>query len=153
MTDITPTDLARFIHPVPVGAIIPAGMEYAWRNSDNAIERGRGHTDLAQASHGWSADGMDFEPFRWTAEPLAAPKPPLPTEVGAVIADVRGPMRSTCHMMTLDGDGEWLGVDADGVFTTWTPDLITDWKPARIVIDEPADPEAIRAIRARKDRP
>ena len=49
MTDITPADLARFIHPVPVGAIIPAGMEYAWRN-DNAIERGRGHLDLAQAN-------------------------------------------------------------------------------------------------------
>ena len=28
MTDITPADLARFVHPVPVGATIPAGMEF-----------------------------------------------------------------------------------------------------------------------------
>ena len=85
--------------------------------------------------HDFDIEAAAFTPL-WTAEPLAAPKPPLPTEVGAVIADVRGPMRSTCHMMTLDGDGEWLGVDADGLFTAWMPDEITDWKPARVVTDE-----------------
>jgi len=29
MTDITPADLARFIHPVPVGARFPMGLEVA----------------------------------------------------------------------------------------------------------------------------
>ena len=123
--NITPADLARFIHPVPVGARFPMGLEFADLRDDYI----RGPFHFPDSSRVQLAD----DPPRWTAEPLTTPKPPLPTEVGAVIADVRGPMRSTCHMMTLDGDGEWLGVDADGLFTAWMPDRITDWKPARIV--------------------
>lgn len=65
MTDLTPADLAKFVHPVPVGATIPAGMEYAVVIDDGL------YVTSSMADHAPRG-------FRcWTAEPLAAPKPPL----------------------------------------------------------------------------
>ena len=74
MTDITPADLARFIHPVPVGATIPAHMEVMEYNRIHGHFRGpfrytHAYTQLAD------------DPPRWTAEPLTAPKPPLTERV------------------------------------------------------------------------
>ena len=65
MTDLTPADLAKFVHPVPVGATIPAGVDYALRFATGRI--------------GIETESYDHEvtdkSFRWTAEPLTAPKP------------------------------------------------------------------------------
>ena len=46
MTDITPADLAKFIHRVPVGATIPAGTPYTYRIDEDALRlRADGWTD------------------------------------------------------------------------------------------------------------
>lgn len=135
MTDITPADLAKFIHPVPVGAVIPAATEHAVRNRD-------GDTFIVMTTaydHEQAPGALD----RWTAEPLAAPKPPLPTEMGAVIANVQwGPGSrasrpgDTCAVMVLGRGGKWHGVDPDGFARNYEADDIVAWTPARIVTDE-----------------
>lgn len=80
MTDITPADLARFVHPVPVGATIPAGTEVMEISRIGGYFRGPFRymhtTQLAD------------EPPRWTAEPLAAPKPPLTERVREFASEV-----------------------------------------------------------------
>lgn len=126
MTDITPADLARFVHPVPVGATIPAGMEWVNREGD-ALTGPHSHTRPFVSRP---------EMTRWTAEPLAAPKPPLPTEVGAVIANVSWRHSAdTCARMMLMAQS-WVGIDQDGDLRHWFPGEITDWTPARVVTDE-----------------
>ena len=71
MSDITPADLAKFVHRVPVGAIIPAGTEYV-------IKRG-GSFCLVTLAYDYVADN----PFtsRWTADPIPAPVPTLAERV------------------------------------------------------------------------
>lgn len=131
MTDITPADLAKFIHPVPVGATIPAGMEFVRRYMN-------GTPTAAIAGpivHDFDIEAAAFTPL-WTAEPLAAPKPPLPTEVGAVIANVSWRLSAdTCARMMLMAQS-WVGIDQDGDLRHWFPGEITDWTPARVVTDE-----------------
>ena len=73
MTDITPADLARFVHPVPVGARFPMGLEFADLRDDYI----RGPFHFPDSSRVQLAD----DPPRWTAEPLTAPKPPLTERV------------------------------------------------------------------------
>ena len=74
MRDITPADLARFVHPVPVGATIPAGTPYAYRIDKDALRlRADGWTDPTEQR------GIDSA--RWTAEPLPAPEPTLAERV------------------------------------------------------------------------
>ena len=63
MTDITPADLARFIHPVPVGAIIPAETRYASLNF--GCITGPMHS---------SADQKILVGEYWTAEPIRTPE-------------------------------------------------------------------------------
>ena len=67
MSDLTPADLAKFVHRVPVGATIPAGTEYV-------VGRAAGFS-LVTLAYDYAADN----PFtsRWTAEPIPAPKPSL----------------------------------------------------------------------------
>ena len=67
MSDITPADLAKFVHRVPVGAIIPAGTEYV-------VGRAAG-VSLVTLAYDYTADN----PFtsRWTVEPIPAPEPSL----------------------------------------------------------------------------
>lgn len=128
MTDITPADLARFVHPVPVGATIPAGME--------VVEFGHGGGFWGPSATRSAYTQRCDDPLRWTAEPLTAPKPPLPTKVGAVIANVSyRHSADTCAWMMLV-HGSWAGSDQDGDLRQWYPDEITDWTPARIVTDE-----------------
>lgn len=75
MTDITPADLARFAHPVPVGATIPAGMKFVRRYMD-----GSPIPALAgPITHDFDIEA-GYSPL-WTAEPLSAPKPPLTERV------------------------------------------------------------------------
>ena len=64
MTDITPADLAKFIHRVPVGAVIPADTEFVVGSSGTftLVELRR---DFMQP--------QDALP-RWTAEPIPAPE-------------------------------------------------------------------------------
>ena len=66
MSDLTPADLAKFVHRVPVGATIPAGVRYAVRNF--GCITGPMHSNADQKCHVSQA-------ARWTAEPLTAPKP------------------------------------------------------------------------------
>ena len=80
MTDITPADLARFVHPVPVGAVIPAATEHAVR-----IRSGGPITVMTMAyDHEQRPGALD----RWTAEPPASPKPPLAERVREFASEV-----------------------------------------------------------------
>ena len=67
MSDLTPADLVKFVHPVPLGATIPAGTPYAYR----AVAQ------IGIRSHGmpYESTQVDASVSRWTAEPLTAPKP------------------------------------------------------------------------------
>ena len=69
--NITPADLAKFTHLVPVGATIPAGTEYV-------VGRAAG-VSLVTLAYDYTADN----PFtsRWTAEPIPAPEPTLAERV------------------------------------------------------------------------
>lgn len=81
MTDITPADLAKFIHPVPVGATIPAGTEVM------EFTRIHGHfRGPFRYTHTYAQ--LADDPPRWTAEPLAAPKPPLTERVREFASEV-----------------------------------------------------------------
>lgn len=71
MTDITPADLARFVHPVPVGATIPAGMKFCYQKASGAITG-----PLTRTLAGADVSVAEQTPY-WTAEPIPAPKPPL----------------------------------------------------------------------------
>ena len=68
MTDITPADLAKFVHRVPVGATIPAGTPYAWRGSESE--------KISVRMDGWTdpTEQLDNGIARWTAEPVRAPE-------------------------------------------------------------------------------
>lgn len=66
MTNLTPADLARFIHPVPVGAVIPAATEHAVRTRD-----GDTFTVMTMAyDHEQAPGALD----RWTADPIWTPE-------------------------------------------------------------------------------
>lgn len=73
MSDITPADLAKFIHPVPEGATIPAGTEYVLRRGGNLC--------LVTLAY----DYVAANPFqsRWTADPIPAPVPTLVERIEA----------------------------------------------------------------------
>ena len=71
---ITPADLAKFIHRVPVGATIPAGVEHAVGSS--------GTISLATVSRDYE---MPFDALpRWTAEPVLTPEPTLTEQARAI---------------------------------------------------------------------
>lgn len=67
MNQITPADLAKFIHPVPEGAVIPADTEFA-RPVGGALWVSSCPNDLTQPPG---------DRPRWTAEPIPAPEPTL----------------------------------------------------------------------------
>ena len=77
MTDnLTPADLAGYVHPVPVGAIIPAGTEHVVLTDDGSFS-------LRTYAHD-SGQEVGYLP-RWTAEPFSAPGPtPLADQVRAL---------------------------------------------------------------------
>ena len=64
--DITPADLAKFIHPVPVGAVIPAGTPYAYRAGAQIGIRSQGMP--------YESTQVDASVARWTAEPIRTPE-------------------------------------------------------------------------------
>ena len=128
--ELTPADLAKFVHLVPVGATIPAGVRYAELNNFGCIT-GPMHSNADQKCHVGQCP-------RWTAEPLARPMPPLPTEPGSVIANVQRASTTRCPVMTR-GIESWVGVDEEGYFHDWPDGEITTWTPARVVTDEIAN--------------
>ena len=66
MSDITPADLAKFVHRVPVGAVIPAGTPYAYRAGAQIGIRSQGMPyESTQVTGSWP---------RWTAEPIRTPE-------------------------------------------------------------------------------
>ena len=78
MTDITPADLAKFVHRVPDGAVIPANTEYAWRDG-SAVRLSFYVRDITQQ--------LD-EVARWTVEPIpAAPEPSLAEKARALLVE------------------------------------------------------------------
>ena len=79
MSDITPADLARFVHPVPVGATIPAGTGHACGIGLHFYVQTLAY-DYVQPQSSWQC---------WTAEPIAAPKPPLADRARAVAMTAR----------------------------------------------------------------
>ena len=129
MSDLSPADLAKFIHPVPVGATIPAGVEFVrhYKGGDGGPSTALVGPLLRDFDYVASAGP------HWTAEPIPAP---LPTEPGSIIADVCGASFETIAVMVLSGRGRWCGVDDRGLTQSWTPGYITAWTPARIVTDE-----------------
>lgn len=64
--DITPADLAKFVHRVPKGATIPAGMAFCWVTLGGQIT---GPTvDRYNVTQGSDAT------CRWTAKPILTPE-------------------------------------------------------------------------------
>ena len=63
--DITPAGLAKFVHRVPVGAVIPAGTPYAYRIDRDAVRL---------RADGWAdpTEQKSIDADRWTAEPILA---------------------------------------------------------------------------------
>lgn len=109
------------MHQVPVGATIPAGTPSGW------IERS-GTRHFGTLTRDFAIEPCAHPHF--TAEPIAPPMPPLPTEVGTTIrAMSRG--GCTCAMLTLDSAGYWVGVTTGGGLVTWKPAFIADWGPVR----------------------
>ena len=129
LTNPTPADLAKFIHPVPVGATIPAGTPYR-RDVGRILSFWLDGTSVPVTQE------SDTDILRWTAEPIPAPLPPLPTEPGSIIANVSAGSNVICAVMAR-GLEAWVGVDTNGYFHAWGPEDITAWAPARIVTDEP----------------
>ena len=78
MTDITPADLARFVHRVPVGAIIPAGTEFAYSAARVVCVPTPPVSAITQ-----TATCVE----RWTAEPIPAPEPTLAERVRALLGE------------------------------------------------------------------
>lgn len=115
------------LHPVPVGATIPKDTPYgviyadgdrAWRNVGCVYE-------ITLTAH--LGDCTFF-----TAEPIAPPAPPLPTEPGSLIrATNRGGV--TCAVLALDSADYWVGVDQDGDPRHWENEGIADWSPVMVV--------------------
>ena len=69
MTDLTPADLAKFIHPVPIGARFPMGLEFVnWNEQEGGYLAGPFHFGDST----WFQTAED--PPRWTAEPILAPE-------------------------------------------------------------------------------
>lgn len=126
MSDLTPADLAKFVHLVPVGATIPAGVPHAVLNL--GCITGPMHSKADQTRR------VGQYP-RWTAEPLARPMPPLPTEPRSVIANVQRASTTRCPVMTR-GIDSWVGVDEEGYLQDWPDGEIATWTPARVVTDE-----------------
>ena len=63
--NLTPADLAKFVHLVPVGATIPAGTECAWRTMTGALAVRTVPGDEVQ---------LVVSPRHWTAEPILTPE-------------------------------------------------------------------------------
>ena len=79
MTDITPADLAKFVHRVPVGATIPADTRYASLNF--------GCVTGPMYSY---ADQKILAGAYWTAEPIYTPEQQrLEDEYAAACAEIR----------------------------------------------------------------
>lgn len=129
MSDLTPADLAKFVHPVPVGATLPAGTQYV-RRHDSASKP---NTFVGPLSESIDLP-LTAGDYAWTAEPIPAPMPQLPTERGSIIVNVRRASLTTCPVM-IRGIDSWVGVDEEGYFWDWPDDEITAWTPARIVTD------------------
>ena len=77
MTDLTPADLAKFVHRVPVGATIPLGMEFCYQKSAGPIVG-----PLRRTIDGAGVPATDATPY-WTAEPI--PEPTLAQRARALI--------------------------------------------------------------------
>ena len=75
MTDnLTPADLAGYVHPVPVGAIIPAGTKYAVGLDGNFW------LATLDYDHKQTSESLPH----WTAEPFSGPTP-LADQVRATV--------------------------------------------------------------------
>ena len=72
--NLTPADLAGYVHPVPVGAIIPAGTKYAVGLDDNFWISTMDY-DYKQTSESLP---------HWTTEPSAPGPTPLADQVRAL---------------------------------------------------------------------
>ena len=68
MSDVTPADLAKFVHPVPIGARFPMHVEFMeFRESGDYF---RGPFNFPDAT----AIQQPDDPKRWTAEPILTPE-------------------------------------------------------------------------------
>lgn len=111
------------LHRVPKGATIPGHMPYG------LIEDGK-HWWCPQGLAVYRGQGDDIP--RFTREPIAPPKPPLPTEPGSLIRAVNTDGDECAVMIRLEGGG-WFGVDQDGVYRMWNDKIITSWEPMTAV--------------------
>lgn len=128
MTDKTyfHPETGKTLHPVPEGATIPKDTPF-------------GREVLYAGGFLWISEGVGVAVVqnpgsvtRWTAEPIAPPVPPLPTEPGSLIrATNHGGV--TCAVLTLDSAGYWVGVAKGGGLVTWKPSYIADWSPVMVV--------------------
>ena len=117
------------LHRAPEGATIPRGMPYGF--IENGVHRWRPRG---------SALGLCLEDDipRFTREPIAQPKPPLPTEPGATIRAVHQ-SGDECAVMVRGKSGHWHGVDQDGDERFWGDKSIASWEPVSIVPTETWD--------------
>lgn len=125
-----------YIHPVPVGATIPAGTKWA-----TVMVIDRNYDFKQDACH----------PLRFTAEPIPAPRSAPPAEPGTILLDVtanggsrtrnweRGyycPEIDRQHpwLLCAEGDHQWYGT---GDLVSWTvADVVPRTDPAPDPLDE-----------------
>ena len=133
------------LHRVPEGATIPEGMPYG------LIDRG-GYVERLWRSRGtpWGLRQEDSI-ARFTREPLAPPKPPLPTEPGSLIQAVNTKGDECATMIRLEG-GNWVGVDQDGDDRFWGDESITSWEPMTAVPTETWDHLRVLDPEDKRDR-
>ena len=102
------------------------------------VEARRGDQLYVGVSHqqdedgNWYTEGGHMLTLRdhWPLRRIPAPTPPaeeveLPTEHPAHITDVETEHCARCAYMALDRDGDWCGVDRQGVLRDWVPRDIT----------------------------
>lgn len=146
MNDTTPADLAKFIHPVPVGATIPTDVTRVARKRTGAL----GWSDPFNYGIPTPVHSADEGVF-FTAEPIAPPRPPLPTE-GYIEAWGKPPFSTDeIHLVIamLDRDGGWYGLTRDGSSDFLTPNQITRWRAVTVAPVDPTAPKADNGLRER----
>ena len=90
MTDLTRADLAKYIYPIPNGAVVPVGTPYV---AASGFIFAVSQSEFTQGNPGATSP-------RWTAEPIPAPEPTL-AEKARAIAEEGAPGGSFTNLARL----------------------------------------------------
>lgn len=131
------------LHRVPEGATIPKDTPYVYVRAD-------GSRGWMEADPTWYVK-QDDDTARFTREPIAPPKPPLPTQPGSTIRAV-GVFGNECSVMTRSRSGFWCGVDQKGTLHSWIDADIQEWETVTLVPTETWDRLRVLDPEDKRDR-